>query len=245
MQTSYTTSGDHTAEEDAAHWKRRTGSWSYLDAVTVRPRKGTGAVAALGDSITDGWQSTTDRNRRWPDYLARRLAASGTTVDGVANAGIAGNKVLLDGPGQSALNRMERDALSLPGVRTVFLFQGVNDIKAEPAATGAGLIAGYRKLIDRAHAAGKCVVGATIAPYKGWQEWDPAGEAVRRQVNAFIRDSGEFDAVTDFDRVLRSPSDPERMLPAFDGGDHLHPNDQGMRAMADAVDPGSLDCRTG
>jgi lysophospholipase L1-like esterase len=202
-------------------------------------------VVALGDSITDGWQSTTDRDRRWPDYLARRLATSGTTVKGVANAGIAGNKLLLDGPGQSALNRLQRDALSLPGVRTVFLFQGVNDIKAEPGATGAALITGYRRLIDRAHAAGKCVVGATIAPYKGWQEWDPAGEAVRQQVNTFIRDSGEFDAVTDFDRVLRSPRDPERMLPVFDGGDHLHPNDKGMRAMADAVDPRTLDCGTG
>ncbi|GGV78731.1 SGNH/GDSL hydrolase family protein [Streptomyces massasporeus] len=245
MQTSYTTDGDHTAEEAAANWKQRDGSWSYLDAVTVRPRKGTGAVAALGDSITDGWHSTIDRNRRWPDYLARRLGTSGTEVKGVANAGIAGNKVLLDGPGESALNRMQRDALSLPGVRTVFLFQGVNDIKAEPGATSGGLIAGYRRLIDRAHAAGKCVVGATIAPYKGWQEWDPAGEAVRQRVNAFIRDSGEFDGVTDFDRVLRSPYDPERMLPAFDGGDHLHPNDKGMQAMADAVDPRSLDCGTG
>ncbi|MFF9119855.1 SGNH/GDSL hydrolase family protein [Streptomyces massasporeus] len=245
MQTSYTTDGDHTAEEGATHWKRRTGSYVYLDAVTVRPRKGTGAVVALGDSITDGWHSTIDRNRRWPDYLARRLGTSGTAVKGVANAGIAGNKVLFDGPGESALNRVQRDALSLPGVRTVFLFQGVNDIKAEPGATSAGLIAGYRRLIDRAHAAGKCVVGATIAPYKGWQEWDPAGEAVRQRVNTFIRDSGEFDGVTDFDRILRSPDDPQRMLPAFDGGDHLHPNDKGMKAMADAVDLRSLDCGTG
>ncbi|GGX34128.1 SGNH/GDSL hydrolase family protein [Streptomyces lomondensis] len=246
MQTSYTTEGDHTAEESAANWKQRTGSWFYLDAVTVRPGKGTGAVAALGDSITDGRQSTTGLNRRWPDYLARRLAKSPTnTVKGVANGGIAGNKVLTDGPGQSALNRLQRDALSLPGVRTVFLFQGVNDIKAEPGATAAGLIAGYRKMIDRAHAAGKCVVAATIAPFKGWQEWDPAGEAVRQEVNAFIRGSGEFDAVADFDRILRSPHDPERILPAFDGGDHLHPNDKGMRAMADAVDLESLDCGAG
>ncbi|MGW0613147.1 SGNH/GDSL hydrolase family protein [Streptomyces sp. NPDC002788] len=246
MQTSYTTDGDHTAEESAANWKQRTGSWLYLDAVTVRPREATGAVAALGDSITDGWQSTTDLNRRWPDYLARRLAESPAgTVEGVANEGIAGNKVLTDGPGQSALNRLRRDVLSLPGVRTVFLFQGVNDIKAEQGATAAELIAGYRTLIDRAHADGKCVVGATIGPFKGWPEWDPAGEAVRRQVNAFVRGSGEFDAVTDFDRVLRSPSDPERILPAFDGGDHLHPNDKGMRAMADAVDLKGLDCPNG
>jgi lysophospholipase L1-like esterase len=204
-----------------------------------------GAVAALGDSITDGWQSTTGLDRRWPDYLARRLRASPTTsVEGVANAGIAGNKVLTDGPGQSALNRLSRDVLSLPGLRTVFLFQGVNDIKAEPGATADELIDGYRTLAERVHAAGKCVVAATIAPYKGWREWDPAGEAVRQEVNTFIRSSGEFDAVTDFDRVLRSPYDPERVLPAFDGGDHLHPNDKGMQAMADAVDLESLDCRT-
>ncbi|WP_030896125.1 SGNH/GDSL hydrolase family protein [Streptomyces sp. NRRL S-474] len=246
MQTSYTTDGDHTAEESAANWTQRIGSWFYLDAVTVRPRPAAGAVVALGDSITDGWHSTTDLNRRWPDRLARRLRASPTTdVKGVANEGLAGNRVLTDGPGQSALNRLSRDVLSLPGVRTVFLFQGVNDIKAEPGATAGELIAGYRALTDRAHAAGKCVVAATIAPFKGWREWDSEGEAVRRQVNEFIRSSGQFDAVTDFDRVLRSPHDPERILPAFDGGDHLHPNDKGMQAMADAVDLESLDCEGG
>ncbi|MFJ8468938.1 SGNH/GDSL hydrolase family protein [Streptomyces swartbergensis] len=245
MQTSYTTDGDHTGEESGANWAQRTGSWFYLDAVTVRPRPAAGAVAALGDSITDGWQSTTGLDRRWPDYLARRLRTSPTTtVKGVANEGIAGNKVLADGPGQSALNRLSRDVLSLPGLRTVFLFQGVNDIKAEPGATAGELIAGYRRLADRVHAAGKCLVAATIAPYKGWQEWDPAGEAVRQEVNTFIRTSGAFDAVTDFDRILRSPYDPERILPAFDGGDHLHPNDKGMQAMADAVDLESLDCGT-
>ncbi|GAA4308833.1 SGNH/GDSL hydrolase family protein [Streptomyces venetus] len=246
MQTSYTTDGDHTAEESAANWTQRTGSWFYLDAVTVRPRPAAGAVVALGDSITDGWHSTTDLDRRWPDHLARRLRASSTSaVKGVANEGMAGNRVLTDGPGQSALNRLSRDVLSLPGVRTVFLFQGVNDIKAEPGATADRIIAGYRRLTERAHAAGKCVVAATIAPYKGWGEWDPAGEAVRRRVNAFIRTGGTFDAVTDFDRVLRSPRDAERIRPAFDGGDHLHPNDKGMRAMADAVDLESLDCEAG
>ncbi|GGY34215.1 SGNH/GDSL hydrolase family protein [Streptomyces djakartensis] len=246
LQTSYTTDGDHTAEEGAAHWTRRTGSWSYLDAVTVRPRPEAGAVVALGDSITDGWHSTTGLNRRWPDYLARRLRESPTAnVKGVANEGLAGNRVLADGPGQSALNRLPRDVLPLPGVRTVFLFQGVNDIKAEPGATAEALIAGYRDLIHRAHASGKCVVAATIAPFKGWREWDPTGEAVRQEVNDFIRTGGEFDAVTDFDRVLRDPLDPERILPAFDGGDHLHPNDKGMRAMAHAVDLESLDCEGG
>ncbi|MFE5921892.1 SGNH/GDSL hydrolase family protein [Streptomyces sp. NPDC056468] len=242
MQSSYATQGDRTAEEGGAAWTIPTGSWFYLDAVSVRARPGTGAVAALGDSITDGWQSTTDLNRRWPDYLARRLQRSDTAVKGVANEGISGNKVLEDGPGESALNRLERDVLSQPGVRTVFLFQGVNDIKAHTGVTADDLIEGYREIVDRAHAAGKCVVGATVAPFKGWHEWDPAGEAVRQEVNDFIRTSGEFDAVTDFDRILRSPYDPARMLPALDGGDHIHPNDKGMQAMADAVDLTALDC---
>ncbi|MFJ6567937.1 SGNH/GDSL hydrolase family protein [Streptomyces sp. NPDC091292] len=243
MQTSYTTTGDHTAEEGAGNWTERTGSWFYLDAVTVRTPSTTGAVVALGDSITDGWQSTSDLNRRWPDYLARRLqAAPRTTVKGVANEGISGNKVLADGAGQSALKRLDRDVLSHPGVRTVFLFEGVNDIKAHSGTTADDMIAGYREIIDRVHAAGACVVGATVAPFKGWYEWDADAEAVRLAINEFIRNSGEFDGVTDFDRILRSPYDRERILPAFDGGDHLHPNDKGMQAMADAVDLNGLEC---
>ncbi|MFF7976353.1 GDSL-type esterase/lipase family protein [Streptomyces sp. NPDC007905] len=243
MQTSYLAQGDHTAEDSAGNWYLTTGSWWYLDAVSVRPAStATGAVVALGDSVTDGWQSTTDRNRRWPDYLARRLSTAGTTVEGVANEGISGNKVLADGAGQSALNRLDRDVLSQPGVHTVFLFEGVNDLKAHTGVTAAGLVAGYRRIAQRTHAAGKCVVAATVGPFKGWSEWDPAAEAVRQDVNRFIRTSGEFDAVTDFDRTLSSPYDPERILPLFDNGDHLHPDDKGMQALADTVDPHSLDC---
>ncbi|WP_446038919.1 SGNH/GDSL hydrolase family protein [Streptomyces sp. SID1121] len=243
MQTSYATAGNHTAEESAASWTDRTGSWYYLDAVSVEADRNTGAVVALGDSITDGWQSSTDTDRRWPDYLARRLrSASGTGVKGVANEGISGNKVLADGAGQSALNRLQRDVLSQPGVRTVLLFEGINDIKAHSGVTVADLIAGYREIIQRSHAAGTCVVGATVLPFKGWSEYDPEGEAVRQGVNAFIRTSGEFDGVADFDRMLRSPYDQEKLLPVFDGGDRLHPNDKGMQAMADAVDLKSLRC---
>ncbi|SOD90515.1 SGNH/GDSL hydrolase family protein [Streptomyces sp. Ag109_G2-15] len=243
MQTSYLTHGDHTAEAGAANWAETTGSWWYLDAVSVRPSNAaTGAVAVLGDSITDGWQSTTDLNRRWPDYLARRLGTAGTTVKGVADEGISGNKVLADGAGQSALRRLDRDVLALPGVRTVFLFEGVNDLKAHTGVTAADLIAGYREIVQRAHAAGKCVVAATVGPFEGWSEWDPAAEAVRQDVNRFILTSGEFDAVTDFDHTLRSPYVRERILPFFDNGDHLHPNDEGMQALADAVDLGRLDC---
>ncbi|MFJ7300314.1 SGNH/GDSL hydrolase family protein [Streptomyces sp. NPDC099088] len=246
MQTSYVSEGDHTAEESAANWSGTTGSWFYLDAVTVRAPSATGAVVALGDSITDGWQSSTDLNRRWPDYLARRLRTSTvTTVRGVANEGISGNKVLADGAGRSALNRLDQDVLSHPGVRTVLLFEGVNDIKAHTGVTAQDMITGYLRIIERAHAAGTCVVGATIGPFKGWSEWDPAAETVRQEVNAFVRDSGAFDAVTDFDKAVRSPYDPERILPFFDNGDHLHPNDKGMQAMADAVNPKDLECASG
>ncbi|WP_030186737.1 SGNH/GDSL hydrolase family protein [Streptomyces violaceorubidus] len=242
MQTSYTAEGDHGGEESDEHWTGRTGSWFYLDAVAVRTPARTGAVAALGDSITDGWQSTSDLNRRWPDYLARRLQRAGSEVRGVANEGISGNKVLADGAGPSALNRLDRDVLSLPGLRTVFLFEGVNDLKAHTGVTADDLVDGYRQIAARAHAAGKCVVGATIAPFKGWGEWDADAEAVRQEVNTFVRTSDAFDAFTDFDRVLRSPYDRELMLPALDGGDHLHPNDKGMQAMADAVDLTALQC---
>jgi lysophospholipase L1-like esterase len=244
MQTSYIAAGDHAADRDAAAYTQQTQSWYYLDAVTVDPPAGTGAVAVLGDSITDGWHSTGDKNDRWPDYLARRLAADRTTrLTGVANEGISGNRVLADGAGQSALGRLDRDVLSQTGVRTVILLEGVNDIKAVPAPTADDLIAGYRQIIARTHQAGKCIVGATVLPFNGWSEWSPSGEAVRRQVNAFIRTSGAFDAVLDLDEQMRSPYDPSRIFAPFDGGDRLHPNDKGMQAMADTVDLRSLACR--
>ncbi|MGR8007214.1 SGNH/GDSL hydrolase family protein [Streptomyces hypolithicus] len=235
--------GDHAADETAAPFTQQTTSWFYLDVVTVGARRGTAAVAALGDSITDGAVSTRDTNRRWPDFLARRLDADATArVKGVANEGISGNRVLTDGTGESALKRLDRDVLSQPGVRTMVLLEGVNDIKGVPAASAAAVIAGYRQLVERSHAAGVCVVGATVLPYEGWREWTPGGEAVRQEVNAFIRDGKAFDAVADFDAALKDPVAPTRLLPAYNSGDHLHPNDAGMRAMSDAVDLGSLHC---
>ncbi|MFC0503281.1 SGNH/GDSL hydrolase family protein [Micromonospora costi] len=243
MQTSYAAAGDHAAEEAATNWTDRIGSWYWLDAVTVETPTDVGAVAVLGDSITDGWASTPDENRRWPDYLSRRLqAATGGTVKGVVNAGISGNKVLADGAGQAALRRLDRDVLSHPGVETVLVLEGVNDIKAHTGVTVDDLVTGYREVVDRAHAAGKCVVGATVMPYKGWSEYDADGEAVRQGVNDWIRHGGAFDAVVDVDRITRSPYDPQALLPFFDSGDHLHPNDKGMQAMADAVDLSALRC---
>lgn len=243
MQTSYAAAGDHSADEGATSFTTKTGSWFYLDALTVDTRRGTGAVAVLGDSITDGWQSTSDRNNRWPDYLARRLAADPeSNIKGVANEGISGNKVISDGAGQSALRRLDRDVLSHDGLRTVILLEGVNDIKAGSDVTADAMIAGYRQIIARSHAAGKCIVGVTVLPFKGWYEWTETSEKVRQEVNTFIRTSGEFDATVDVDRELRSPYDHARLFPPFDGGDHLHPNDKGMLAMADTVDLASLNC---
>ncbi|MFE2943280.1 SGNH/GDSL hydrolase family protein [Streptomyces sp. NPDC059255] len=247
LRTSYATRGDHAAEERDGAYTERLGSWFYLDAVTVDADRGDGgAVVTLGDSITDGWQSSTDKNQRWPDHLARRLRASAdSTVTGVANAGISGNRVLADGAAPSALQRLDRDVLSLPGVRTVVLFEGINDIVSHPGVTAAALTAGYREIIDRSHAAGLCVVGATVLPFQGWSEWSLQKEAVRAEVNEWIRTSGAVDAVADFDKVLRSPYDARRILPTFDGGDHLHPNDKGMQAMADSVALQSLECERG
>ncbi|WP_329061332.1 SGNH/GDSL hydrolase family protein [Streptomyces sp. NBC_01429] len=244
LQTSYIApEGDHAAEESDAAYTERTTFRHYLDAVVVGAPAGTGAVVALGDSITDGAVSTPDTNRRWPDFLAARLRDDRrTSLKGVANEGISGNKVLGDGAGVSALKRLDRDVLSQRGLRTVILLEGVNDIKATPAPTAAELIDGYRQIIARTHAAGACVAGATVMPYEGWGEWKESGEAVRREVNAFIRDSGAFDAVVDFDAVVRDPAAPARMLPGYDSGDHLHPNDAGMEAMSDRVDPRALRC---
>jgi lysophospholipase L1-like esterase len=243
MQTSYAAAGNHAAEEGAANWTDPMGSWYWLDAVSVDTSTTVTSVVTLGDSITDGWASTADQNRRWPDYLSRRLqAASGITVKGVANEGISGNQVLADGYGQAALSRLQRDVLSQPGVSTVFVLEGINDIKAHTGVMVDDLIAGYRQIIDRAHAAGMCVVGATVMPYKGWYEYDAAGEAVRQGVNDWIRHGGAFDAMVDFDKIMRNPYDQQETMPFFDSGDHVHPNDKGMQAMADAVDLPALQC---
>ncbi|GAA1109661.1 SGNH/GDSL hydrolase family protein [Streptomyces javensis] len=235
--------GDHAAEEGAAAYSQAITSWYYLDAAVVRPPRGTGAVVAFGDSITDGSASTQDTNRRWPDFLAGRLLADPRSrLKGVANEGISGNRVLADGSAESALKRLDRDVLSQAGVRTTILLEGINDIKATPGPTADDLIAGYREIIARSHARGTCVVGATVMPYEGWREYEAVDEAVRQQVNAFIRTSGEFDAVVDFDKAVRDPAAPTRMLPAYDGGDHLHPNDTGMRVMSDAIPLRALNC---
>lgn len=245
--------GDFSAEDFAP--AETLQARAFLSGVDVRAEADADAViVALGDSITDGVGSTPGENRRWPDELAERLAERGRY--GVVNHGISGNRVLNDGAGESALARFDRDVLSVPGATHVIVFEGVNDLgfafgsfggagsgidDLMPQAvevTRASMIAGYRQIIARARAAGLEVYGATIAPYGGAAYHSEEGEAVRQAVNAWIRDSGEFDAVLDFDAVLRDPDDPTRMKDGLHSGDFLHGSDAGYEALAQSIDLG-------
>ncbi|MDQ7906399.1 SGNH/GDSL hydrolase family protein [Phytohabitans sp. ZYX-F-186] len=246
VATVYRASGDHRFDTDAAAYGETSTSLYYLSGVDVSgtTRGGQGTVVAFGDSITDGAITTVDADNRYPDELAERLVAAGRPT-GVVNAGIGGNKVLSGGPGfgVAAVERFRRDALGQPGVRTVIVLEGINDIGGGEAVgtpvTAEQLIAGHQALIRAAHWRGVRIIGATITPSKGcpYPGYDTArGEAVRDAVNHWIRTSGEYDAVFDFDRALADPADPDRMRAEYDAGDALHPNDAGMRALAEAVD---------
>jgi lysophospholipase L1-like esterase len=208
---------------------------------------GTRAIVVVGDSIADGVGSTDDRNARWPDVLASMLRETPSQPPvAVVNSGIAGNRILRDAAkpfvGASTLARFERDALNKPGVRWIVLAHGINDIVAsdmlaDPAqgASADDIIAGMRSLVRRAHDRGVAIIGATLLPLGGVRRpfvYTPEAEAKRQAVNAWIRDSGAFDAVLDADRLLRDPAQPERLLPRYDSGDHLHPNDAGYRELA-------------
>jgi lysophospholipase L1-like esterase len=226
-------------------------SWPFLTEVDVTGGRdgGGAAIVALGDSITDGTRSTPDTNNRWPDWLARRLqtvrdpVAGINNTLGVVNRGISGNRLLSNPPegslaGRSILERFDRDVLATAGVRTMTLMIGINDIgNSSPAnpVSSADLIAGYRQVIARAHAKGIAVFGATLTPFEGAGYYSPEKEVVRQAVNSWIRAGDEFDGVIDFDRVTRDPAHPTRFLPAYDSGDHLHPNDLGYQAMGNAV----------
>lgn len=243
MQTSFLApDGDHMADQDGGAYTATTGSWYYLTGVDVLGAPAAGSVVALGDSITDGSGSTASANHRWPDRLAARLRPLPPRERlGVLNPGIAGNRVLLDGTGPSALSRLDADVLSGSGVRTLIVVEGINDIKGSPNQTDpAALVAAYCEIVARAHARGIRVGGGTITPYGGNGGWTAAREAVRQSVNGLTRYGGIFDAVADFDAAVRDPVAPDRILPAFDSGDHLHFEDAGLRAMADAIDLHSL-----
>ncbi|AGZ43628.1 SGNH/GDSL hydrolase family protein [Actinoplanes friuliensis] len=248
MQDSFFTRGpaDHAGDEAATAFTETTRVWHYVSGVDVSG--GPGTVVALGDSITDGVTSTWGANRRWTDYLAARLATSPVPDYGVANSGISGNRVLLDSNapnytiydsfGPSALTRLNWDVLDRAGARSVIVFEGINDIQQTPHQDDPEqIIAGLAQIATQAHSRGLRVVGATIMPWKGWDSWTPELEKTRVAVNEWIRDGGDgaLDGLADFDAATRDPADPERMLPAFDSGDHLHPNDAGDKAMAAVV----------
>lgn len=232
--------GDHASEVSGTAYTGTIGHWYYVTEVDVLNPAARGSVVTFGDSITDGAASTAGANHRWPDFLADRMQALPPPQRlGVLNAGISGNRLLLDGGsfGINALDRLDADALSRTNVRTLIVLEGINDIQQSPHQTDPIKIeAAYKDIAARAHARGIKVIGGTILPFKGWQVYDDTLEATREAANAFIRTSGTFDSVIDFDAVMRDPDDPLSMRPAYDSGDHLHPNDAGYQVMANAVD---------
>ena len=234
--TSYLQAGDAVAEPDLPR-AARTPHWYYLCGVDVdAPDAAAAAVAVLGDSITDGRGSPTDGNGRWTDHLARRLhEGKGTALVGVLNQGLGGNRLLNDGLGPNALARLDRDVLAQPGVRWLIVLEGINDLGTR-SATARDLIGAYDQIILRAHARGIKVYGATILPCEGSSYFNPDLEAARQEVNAWIRRSGRFDAVIDFDTATRDPQKPLRLSAAADGGDHLHPGPEGYKIMGGVVD---------
>jgi lysophospholipase L1-like esterase len=231
-------SGDYAGSESAAGFTITSQHWYFLDEVDVQAGPATGGtIVAFGDSITDGYHSTVGANDRWPDDLARRLLASrSAVVHPIVDEGISGNRVLASSDlfGVNAETRFLQDAVDVSGARYVILLEGINDIGFTLTPV-TQIIAGYEDLIAAAHGAGLKIFGATLTPFQGSGYYSAAGEAEREAINHWIRTSGAFDGVIDFDQVLRDPADPLRLLPAYDCGDHLHPNDAGYQAMADAV----------
>jgi lysophospholipase L1-like esterase len=202
-------------------------------------------LVTFGDSITDGTRSTPNTNNRWPDQLMRRLASeAGAPSVGIMNGGIGGNQIFENfdrgfAAGVNALSRFDRQALDFSGVTHIIVLEGINDIgiaRQNPTPTAADIIAGYKQLIERAHAKGVKILGATLTPFYGAAYYTEVGEAKRQAVNDWIRTSKEFDGVVDFDKATRDPSNPKMYLPAYDGCDHLHPSDAGYKAMAAAID---------
>jgi lysophospholipase L1-like esterase len=245
LQTSYISpDGDFTGSVTMPV-ASTTQAWFWLAGVDVVASKKTGAIVAFGDSVTDGNKSSSDTNNRWPDQLTRRLIAQpGNHKLGVLNEAISGNRILHDGIGPNGLARFERDVLTRTAVTYVLVLLGNNDfilgdlIFPSEMVTADDVIQGHRQLIQRAHERGLTIYGATLTPVQGAvPDFVFAGiEAKRQAVNNWIRSSGEYDAVIDFDAITRDPSSPARLLPSYDSGDHLHPNDAGYRAMGDAID---------
>ncbi len=217
--------------------------WYFLDGVDVNAVQGSAAIVAFGDSITDGFHSTPDANDSWPAVLAKRLQQN-PALDHVSvlNEGISGNRVLNNGAGPNALSRFDRDVLSQNGVRYLIILESINDIghiyrPAGPAdeITAKELEEALTQMVDAAHEHGIKVYGATLTPFEGAKYYTAKGEQMREAVNQWIRTSGVFDGVIDFDKITRDPQHPHRYNPAYNSGDDLHPNDAGYKAMADGI----------
>jgi lysophospholipase L1-like esterase len=212
----------------------------FLAGLMVETTSSARAIVAFGDSITDGTRSTANTNNRWPDILARRMKDAGRPI-AVLNEAISGNRLLSDGAGVSALARFERDVLSQPGVSHVVILLGINDIGTQFEPRGVvriadEIIAGYKQLIERAHVRSIKVIGSPLTPFENAAYFSPDKEAVRRAVNNWIRTSGAFDGIIDFEHVIADPAHRSAIASAYDSGDHLHPNDAGYKAMAEAID---------
>lgn len=254
-QTAWIAPGDQTVSVTLKNTDRvvqSTTARPLLAGIQVETEQSARTVVVMGDSITDGASASLDADSRWPDFLAARLAHQGVAV---VNAGISGARLLTNGMGVNALARMERDVLAQPGVQSVIVMLGINDIAwpgtafapAAQRSTLDSLIAGYRQLVTQAHSRGIRVIGTTLTPFEGAlpgtpldDYYQPYKDDLRRQVNGWIRNSGVFDAVIDFDAVLRDPAHPSKIAERYDSGDHLHPGDEGNCAMAEAVDLDAL-----
>jgi lysophospholipase L1-like esterase len=245
--TSYFVHGDFVGASNLTEPKS-VEHWYQVSEIDVQAAPGAGAVVAIGDSITDGHGATTNGNDRWTDVLAQRLQNTPAGRDiGVSNQGIGGNHLLTDGLGPNALSRFDRDVLAPAAVRWVIVFEAVNDLgglarnaevpPAEHAAFVQRILAAYQQMIARAHAHGLRIYAATITPYvgSGYYHPGPLSESDRQAVNQWIRASGHFDAVIDFDAVVRDPQHPDQLLPRYDCGDHLHPSPAGYKAMGEAI----------
>ncbi|WP_164842644.1 SGNH/GDSL hydrolase family protein [Actinoplanes solisilvae] len=235
-RNNYAASGNQSAKASLSG-ARTFDNYAFLAGVDVQNAAALGSVVALGASITDGFDSSFNQSRRWPDQLAKRLLAAGTQV-GVLNAGISGNMLVGDGSGESAVKRFDRDVLAQPGVKWVIVSDtAINDLGGDDGIGSTELVAAMQDLIQRSHDAGVKIFCSTLTPYEGADYWSSQGETGRAAINDFLKADGSgCDAVVDFDAALHNPSSPTKYAARYDTGDHLHPNDAGMEALAAAVD---------